>query len=467
MAQGSIWRDLRYAVRTLRKDRGSVALALIALALGIGATTVIFSVVYCALIDPFPYKDSDQLVHIYIHDITQPGRYGDTYHAVKEFFDYKAQNHVFSDMMACTGLYIFYRLDNSTYRAVGAFFDPGMFSGLGVKTMLGRDITDSDGEPGAPPVFVISDRLWHEKFNRDPRVLGTTLTLNGTPRTLIGIMPPRFLLLDADLWIPMKITPDMTAAAVGGAANEPLYVFTIARLRPGVSLQQAAADIEVTARNEARVHPELYPKQFKVFVGTIADLWTQGLRRMIYVLLAAVLMLLLIACSNVANLLLARATAREKELAIRATVGARRGDLIRQLLAESFVLAATATVIGCFLAYGGIQWVKRANPPGIPAEVEFRLNAVALLGTMGVTLLTTLLCGLAPALRAARGDLQSRLSGAGKGVEVSSSHGSLRSVFVAAQVSLAIVLLVGGGQMMRSFFAVSYTHLTLPTIYSV
>lgn len=459
MDLGSIWRDLRYAGRTLRKDRGSVALALIALALGIGATTVIFSVVYSVLIDPFPYKDSGKLVHIYIHDITQPGPSGWRPFTTKEFFDFKTQNHVFSDMMACTGLYVVYKLGNSMYSAIGALVDPGMFSGLGVKPMLGRDITDSDGEPGAPPVFVISDRMWHEKFNRDPKVLGTTLTLNRIPRTLIGIMPPRFLLLNADIWIPTNITPDMTVAAIGESTNDPLYVATWARLKHGVSLKQAAADIDVIAHNEAKIHPELYPKQFKILVRTIADRWTQGLRRMVYVLLAAVLMLLLIACSNVANLLLARATVRDKELAIRAAVGALRGDLIRQLLAESFVLAATGTVIGCFLAYGGIQWVKGASPPGVPAEVEFKLNAVALLGTMGVTLLTTLLCGLAPALRAAHGDLHGRLSGTGKGVGASSGHGRLRGVLVAAQVGLAIVLLVGAGLMMRTFFALTHVDL--------
>jgi putative ABC transport system permease protein len=430
------------------------------LALGISVTTVIFSVVYSVLIDPFPYKHSDQLVHIYIHDMAQAGQYGPTYQPAKEFFAYKAQNHVFSDMMGCTGAYLVYRLGNSTYRAVGGFFDPHLFSGLGMSPILGRDITDSDGEPGAPPVFVISDRMWHEKFNRDPAVLGMTFTLNGTRRTLIGIMPPRFLLLDADLWIPMKITPEMTAAAAGGSPNDPLYVFTLARLKPGVSLQQAAADIEVIARNEARIHPELYPRQFKVFVGTIADRWTRKLRQMVYVLLAAVLMLLLIACANVGNLLLVRATMRERELAIRTAMGASRSALMRQVLAESFVLAAAGTLIGCPLAYSGLQWVKAAIPPGsIPAEAQIRLSGLALLAAMAVALVTALLSGLAPALRAARGDLQNRLSGTGKGVVAHSRHGGLRLVLVAAQVSLALVLLVGGSLMMRTFVALTRVDL--------
>ena len=450
----SVWQDLRYAARSLRKDRGSVALALLALALGIGATTVIFSVVYSVLIDPFPYKNSSQLVHIYIHSSTQTGPYGRNGYTVKEFFDFKAQNHVFSDMMGAGGQDFVYKLDNTTYRVDGGLLDPGMFSGLGVKPILGREITESDGAPGAPPVFVMSDRMWHERFSRDPKVLGTMLTINGVPRTLVAVMPPRFLLLGADIWVPMKITPDLTSAVVGGPAGQPLYVWTVARLKPGVTMKQAASEMDIIAHNEAKAYPDLYPKQFKVLVGTIADLYTRGLRTMIYILLGAVLMLLLIACTNVANLLLARATAREKELAIRATIGASRGRLIRQLLAESFVLSAAGAVIGCGLAYAGLQWVKATIPPDtIPSEVEIKFSAIALLATMGVTIITTLLCGLFPALRAARSDLHGRLMGTGKGVGASSGHGRLRTVLVASQVGLAIVLLVGAGLMMRTFFA--------------
>jgi putative ABC transport system permease protein len=457
---GSIWRDLRYAFRSLSKDRGSIALALLALALGIGATTVIFSVVYCVLIDPFPFKDSSQLVHIYIHDINNTGPYGRNGYTMKEFYDFKAQNHVFSEVMAANNVDVLYIKDNVTYQASGGILDPDMFSGLGVPAMIGRGITESDGQPGAPPVFLMTDKMWHERFNRDPNILNTSITMNGVPRTLVGIMPPRFQLLGADLYIPMKFTTGLTADAIGGPPGQPLYAWTVARLKPGVKLAQAAADCDVIARNEAKMYPDLYPKQFKVIVGTMADIYTRGLRNMIYILLGAVLMLLLIACSNVANLLLARATAREKELAIRATMGATRGRLIRQLLAESFVLASIGAAIGCFLAYGGLQWVKATIPPNtIPSEVEIRLSPYALLATMGITLLTTLLCGLVPAIRAARGDLQSRLMGTGKGVGASSGHGRLRAVLVSAQIALAIVLLVGAGLMMRTFFALEHVDL--------
>jgi putative ABC transport system permease protein len=453
----SFWQDLRYAVRSLHKDRGSVALSLLALSLGIGASAVIFSVVYSVLLEPFPYKNADRLAYVYIHNVNDSGADGRRAYTVKEFFDLKSQNHVFSDVMGADGISIAYRIGNANYEATGGVLDPATFSGLGVKPELGREIAESDGAPGAPPVFVMSDRLWHEKFNRDPKILGTTLTINGTPRTLVAIMPPRFLLFRGDIFYPMKITPDLTSAAIGGPANQPLYVWTAVLLKPGVSLAQAAADCNVFAHNEAKIYPDLYPKQFTVKVGTIIEQTTAGLQTMIYILLGAVLMLLLIACSNVANLLLARATARERELAVRATLGASGGRLAGQMLAESFVLAAAGAALGCLLAYAGLHWVKAMIPPDtVPEEIDIQLSMPAMAATLGITFLTTFLCGLAPAFHAARGDLHGRLMGTGKGVGVSSRHGTLRNALIATQVGLSIVLLVGAGLMMRTFFALEH-----------
>jgi putative ABC transport system permease protein len=275
-------------------------------------------------------------------------------------------------------------------------------------------------------------------------------------------MPPRFLLFRADVFVPVKLTRDMTNTVVGGTGDQPLFVIWVAgRLKPGVGMEQAASDCDVIARNEARIYPNLYPEQFKVSVDSIVDQSASvPMQRMIYILLGAVMMLLLIACSNVANLLLARATARERELAVRASLGASRGNLIRQLLTESFVLAAAGAAIGCFLAYGGLQLVKAMIPPNsAPEEAVIALNSGALVATGAITLLTTLLCGLAPALRAARGDLHGRLMGSGKGVGASSTHGGLRNVLVAIQVALSIVLLVGAGLMMRTFLALEHVDL--------
>jgi predicted permease len=342
---------------------------------------------------------------------------------------------------------------------IGALIDPDLFTGLGMNPRLGREMPEPDGQPGAPPVFFISDRLWRTRFNRDPSVLGTSFPLNGTQRTLIGIMPPRFLMLNADIWIPAAFTPGMTVAAIGDSGSDPLFVVVWARLKEGITLQQAEADIDVIMHREARLRPADFPREFRASVPTVAERWTRGLRRIVFVLLAAVLMLLLIACSNVAHLLLARSSAREKEFAIRATVGAMRRDLVRLVMIESLLLAGAGAVLGCFLAYAGIQWVKAANPPGVPAEIEFKLNFGALLGTVVITLLTALLCGLVPALRAARGNLQSRLTGSEKGVATGSGNAKLRAVLVAGQSGLAIAMLVSAGLMIRTFVALTHVDL--------
>ena len=355
-------------------------------------------------------------------------------------------------MLGGASLEVLYNLENATYRVRGALIDPQALPALGLKPILGRDMTDADGALGAPPTFLMSDRMWNERFSRDPNVLGMTLKLNGTMRTLIAITPPRFLLHGADVFFPTTITASSTEALLGGSPTDPLDVWTYGRLKPGVTLQQAAADLEVIARNEARLYPDRYPAPFTITVMSLADAYTAtSLKEMVYILAGAVLMLLMIACSNVANLLLARTTAREMELALRASLGASRARLMHRVLAESFVLAATGTAIGSFLAYVGIQWVKTAIPAdALPSEMEIRFSGQALLATVGVAMLTTLLCGIAPALRASRGDLHGRLMSTGKGVGLRSGHGRLRTLLVAVQVTLAIVLLVGAGLMMRT-----------------
>jgi putative ABC transport system permease protein len=459
----SIGRDLRHAVRSFGKDRGSIALAILALALGVGASTVIFSIVYSMLIAPYPYRDADHLVYIHIHNPEHDDEYGRSSFTVKEFFDYKEQNHVFTNMLAANAVEVIYDVNSVSYEAVGDLIDPDTFADLDVKPEIGREATESDGTPGAPAVVLISDRLWHERFNRDPKILGTTITVNGTPRTLIAVMPPRFLLFRADVFIPTKYTRDLTNRVLGGSGEQPLYVmWTVGRLKPGVSLAQATADCTVIAHNEAKIYPDLYPKKFYVGVkGVIERSASASMKTMIYILLGAVLMLLLIACCNVANLLLARATASEKEMAVRASLGASRVALIRQALTESFVLAATGAGIGCLLAVGALAWIKAAVPTsiGVPEEAVIAVSWGALAATAAITMLTALICGLAPALRAVQGDLQQRLMSSGKAVGTSSRHGALRNLLVASQVGLSIVLLVGAGLMLRTFFALEHVDL--------
>jgi putative ABC transport system permease protein len=451
-----IGRDARYAVRSLLRDRASVGLAVLALSLAIGATTVIFSVVDSVFINAFPFQDQSRVVHFFLRVGDRPG--GSAYYLAPDFAEYRAQNTVFSKVLGGRSLEVLYTRDSATYRTRGAHLDTEALRTLGVVPILGRDMAEADGAPDAPPTFLMSERLWSAEFNRDSKIIGTTMKLNGVFRTLIAVLPMRFLLHGADVFFPTTFTPDLTEALVGGPPNRPLQVWTYARLKPGVTNEQAAANIAVIAQNIARVHPDRFPAgaQLAATVESLADAYTAtSVKEMVYILAGAVLMLLMIGCSNVANLLLARATAHEGELALRAGLGASRGRLMQQVLAESFVLAAAGTTIGAALAYLGLQWVRAAIPVnGLPSEMQIRFSGGALLATVGVAMLTTLLCGFAPALRAARGDLRDRLTGAGRGAGRGSARSSVRWLLVAIQVTLALVLLVGAGLLMRTLIAI-------------
>jgi predicted permease len=311
-------------------------------------------------------------------------------------------------------------------------------------------------------------RLWQTEFGGDPKILGKTLFLNGKPRTLIGIMPRRFNMYGSDLWLPTDLSPGADGTVF--PAKDPDVMWACARLRKGVSLQAAAADVDTILHRLAQANPgEQYPRRFKIVVRTLLDFVVGDFQKTLYALLGAVSMLLLIACGNVANLLLARATIREREMAVRASMGASPGRLIRQLLVESFVLAAAACFAGCLFAYIGLKGLVAIIPRGpsadlfhgrVPEETVIGLNPVVLLFALAIAILTTLICGLAPALHAVRGNLQARMTGSGK----SSSgggfrHGKLRSGLVIAEVALAIILLTGAGLLMRSFFALTHVDL--------
>ena len=448
------WQDLRYGIRGLRKDRGFALLAILALALGIGATTVIFSVLDNVLLEPFPYKNPDRLAGFFIHDNSKGGQGGRGGYSIAEYLDFKEQNRVFEDVIASTGTDILYTDKEGTKLFSGGETTATTFEFLGIQPLLGRTIVPDDGRAGAPPVALMSYRLWQKEFNGDSGLVGQTLTLNGKQVTLVGIMPPRFLFGAYDIWMPLTLDRGDTS---------PFHnVWVLGRLKPGVGLKAAATDLNVIANRLAKVYPKNYPATFSVQVQFLADQVVGQFRVMLFALMAAVSMLLLIACSNVANLLLARATAREKEIAIRAAIGASRTRLVSQLMVESFILAAAGCIAGFGFAYGGIKGVFAALPQGmIPAETVITLNLRVLLFSFAVTIATTLLCGLAPAFQSVRGELQNRLKDAGKGTQTTSSHGRFRSGLVVSQVALSIVLLVGAGLMMRSLFALQHVDLGL------
>ena len=455
---GTLRQDIRYALRNLTKAPGFAIVAIITLALGIGASTAIFSVIDNVLMEPFPYTDPQRLVNVQIHDTerNEPGGRGG--YSGPEFIDYTEQNHVFDHVMSNAGEDVLYRSGEGTERFDGNFVTPGTMEGLGMPALVGRTLQPADYEPSAPPVFVMRYKTWVNRFNADPKLLNTVFVLNETPRTLVGIMPPRFALGDADMWIPMKPSRSETTGFYGF----PRYWFLLGHLKPGVSIREAEADLTVVAQRLSKVYPKDYPKHFSVHIETLTDLVVGRFRTTLYIVLAAVGLLLLIGCGNVANLLLARATAREKEFAIRAALGAGRWRLVRQLLVESFVLAVGGAALGAFLAWGGQKTLVSLIPKEIiPAEAVIRLNLPVLAFTLMVAVLTALTFGLVPALQVARRDLNDPLRDSGKGVGGGSAHGRLRNAVVVLEVALSLTLLVSAGLLMRSFMALRDVHLGL------
>jgi predicted permease len=437
--------DLRYGGRMLMKNPGFTSLAVLTLALGIGATTTIFSAVQNILLDPFPYADASRVVAIQIHDTSSSRPGGRSWFHAPEFLDYQEQSQVFEDVIGFTGDDVLYDSGAGMEQFNGGYVTPNAFSFLGVPAQLGRDITPDDARPGAPPVFVMAHKLWVKRFNQDPTILGKTFTLNGTPTTLVGIMPPRFIFYDPDLWIARAMERG------GPRANRDYWIF-LAKLKRGASAQQAQADIELIARRLAQSNPDNYPKNFSVRIVNWFDSLFGDFRKALYTIAAAVGLLLLIACSNVANMLLARATAREKEIAIRSAVGASRIRLVGQLLTESLLLALGGAVVGCLFSYAGIKGLVALRYDNfIPGEAQIRLNLAALLFSLGTAMITAVLFGLAPALQTVRKDLVEPLKGAIKGAGGGFRRGRMRNALVVFEVALSLVLLSGAGLLMRSF----------------
>jgi putative ABC transport system permease protein len=456
----TLGQDLRYAMRNMRKTPGFAVVAILTLALGIGASTAIFSVMHNILVEPFPYRDAQRYMSMQIHDTERSEPGGRAGYLGAELLDIIEQNHVFDGVIANDNTDVLYRTAEGSERFDGNFITPGTFEFFGMQPLLGRVAQPADYEPGAPPVFVLRYKTWMKSFGGDPSIVNKAFVLNGVSRTLIGIMPPRFGWGDADLWIPQKPSRAAATKAIAGAFQQ--HWFLMGHLKPGVSMKEAEADLTVVANNLAKTYPTEFPKHFSVHVESLTNLVVGQFRTTLYIVLAAVGLLLLIGCGNVANLLLARATTREKEFAIRSALGANRWRLIRQLLVESLILAAGGAAVGTLLAWGGLKSLVALMPQRIiPAEAVIRLNTPVLLFTLGVAVLTALVFGLVPALKAAQKDINDPLRDSGKGISGGFRHGKLRNTVVVLEVALSLVLLVAAGLLMRSFVAVREVHLGL------
>ncbi len=447
----TLLQDIRFGARVLAKHKGFTAVAVITLALGIGANTAIFSVVNELLLRPLPYKDAERLVMLWERPPTGMGG-GPTSRA--NFRGWREQNTAFEGLAAFTDRSLALTGDGEPEDVSVQLATPELFGVLGVEPFMGRGLTAEDAQPNAPPVVVLSHGLWQRRYGGDPKVLGKGVTLNGVPVTVVGVMPKDFrwhIRTRSNTGRPAEVWTVLSMPTEGEANTRGRFLSVVARLKEGAGLEQAQTELRTIAARLAEDSPR-FNKGWSADVVPLREQLVGNVRPALLVLLGAVGFVLLIACVNVANLMLSRAAARQKEIALRTALGARRMRIVRQLLTESLLLSLLGSGLGLLVAWWGINALVAISPRDVVNLQGVGLNLTVLGWTLVVSLVTGVVFGIAPALEATRVDLNDALKEGGKGSGGTGARSSrLRGALVVVEVALALVLLVSAGLLVKSF----------------
>ena len=445
----SFLRDLRYSVRMMIKSPAFTLVAVISIALGIGANTTVFSVINAVLLKSLPYKDPDSLVLVWGDSRTETSLRRHNQVSATDVADFRSQATVFEDVATYSGWFPIMTGDTEAERVPAIQVGDGFFNIMKGQPILGRVFTPEEQEEGKDFVIVLGHGLWQRRFGGDPDIVGKNVYLNARPYNVVGVMGADFQPLPPSLVDPVGQFYRPVAEAYDDSQRSSRHLRAIARLKPGVTVEQARSEMNVIAQRLEQQHPETN-KNTGAHVVSITDEIVGGIRPTLFMIFGAVIFVLLVACANVANLLLARSTVRHKEITIRTAIGAARGQLVRQLLTESLVLAFLGGALGLLLAFWGTDLVAAAGSKINPMFGDIRVDLRVLGFTFGISIITGLVFGLAPALQISKPNLVESLKESGRGSGPSSSRNRLRSALVVSEIAMTLVLLVCAGLLIRT-----------------